>query len=132
MGSHQPSVESKKPGFNRAAARSRQVFDLTPAPARILLATREHTGGGQDHYRSLLEKAIALMAQSGGYDAHPFVVAALAILLAYLLTSTWAWRDDLSAEWPPRRRTLLRSLVHLVVLIASLAWFDPASLSAPQ
>jgi hypothetical protein len=78
-----------------------------------------------------LEKAIALMAQSGGYDAHPFVVAALAILLAYLLTSTWAWRDDLSAEWPPRRRTLLRSLVHLVVLIASLALFDPAALSAP-
>jgi hypothetical protein len=78
-----------------------------------------------------LEAAKVLTAQSNGYDAHAFLFAVLATLLAYLLTSTWSWRDDLSAEWQPRRRLLLRSLVHLVVLVASLAVFDPAAFYSP-
>jgi hypothetical protein len=69
--------------------------------------------------------------QSSGHDAHAFLTAALATLFAYLLTSTWAWRDDVSAEWPLRWRTLLRSLLHLVVLVASLALFDPAAFYSP-
>jgi hypothetical protein len=71
------------------------------------------------------------MMQSGGDAAHAFLVAALAILLAYVLTSAWAWRDDISTGRPPLRLALLRGLVHLVVLIASLALFDPGVLSTP-
>lgn len=71
------------------------------------------------------------MLESSGYDAHAFLTAALAILLAYLLTNSWAWGDDLSAPAPHGRRMLLRGLVHVVILIAALALFDPAVFSAP-
>ncbi|HLJ82619.1 MAG TPA: hypothetical protein VKT51_00415 [Candidatus Eremiobacteraceae bacterium] len=71
------------------------------------------------------------MAQTAVDSGQSLFVASLAVLLAYLLTNSWAWGDEPSAARPLGKRTIVRSLVHLVVLIASLALFDPAALSAP-